>query len=120
MESVDYRRDEENIVRVVHYEPKIIKEFCGSSYMLNVYLEHCKSRFSEFQDIPTPDNLYCSIAMLDGFEKLYKKVGRFYVSENEAMIDESGKIRVWLNSDFSENQAEDMRTNTSAIPTKNE
>jgi hypothetical protein len=43
--------------------------------------------------------------MINGFEKLYKKIGRFYISSNSVMIDEMGKIRVWINENFSENQA---------------
>ena len=64
----------------MHYEPKVVKEFCGSVYMLNVYLEHCRSRLVEYEDIPFPDYLYCAMSMLDGYKKLYHKVGRFYVS----------------------------------------
>lgn len=48
------------------------------------------------------------MAMLDGYNKLHRKVGRFFVSEQQVMIDEDGEIRVWLNSDYSENQAEDF------------
>lgn len=58
--------------------------------MLNVYLEHCRSRLIEYEDIPYPDYLYCAMAMLDGYKKLYNKVGRFYVSEQQVMIDENG------------------------------
>lgn len=45
--------------------------------MLNVYLERCRSRLSQYQDIPFPDYLYCAIALLDGYKKLYDKIGRF-------------------------------------------
>ncbi len=75
-----YRRNEAHIVRVLHYEPKIVKEFCATSYMLNVYLEHCRSRLSDYEDVPYPDYLYCAMAMLDGYRKLFGKVGRFHVS----------------------------------------
>jgi hypothetical protein len=100
MNSVTFRRNEENIVRVKHYDPKVVRELCGADYVLDVYLEHCKARLDEFQDVPAPDSLYCAMAMLDGYEKLYRKVGRFYVDHNQVLIDESGKVRVWLNSDF--------------------
>jgi hypothetical protein len=76
---VEFRRNEEGIVRVVYHDPKIVREFCGASYMMDVYLEHCKARLGEFQDAPTPDNLYCALAMLDGYEKLSRKVGGFCV-----------------------------------------
>jgi hypothetical protein len=36
------------------------------------------------------------------------------------MIDESGKARVWLNTDFSDNQAEDVKGMSSPISSKNE
>lgn len=41
------------------------------------------------------------IAMLDGYRKLFKEVGRFYISEDQTIIDGDGEVRVWLNSDFS-------------------
>lgn len=94
----------------MHYEPKVVKEFCGASYMLDVYIEHCRSRLSDYEDIPYPDYLYCSLAMLDGYKKLYSKIKRFHVSESQVMIDEEGEIRVWLNEDFCENQAQDIPT----------
>lgn len=47
--------------------------------------------------------------MLDGYKKLFSKIGRFHVSEHQVMIDQDGEIRVWLNEDYSENQAENLR-----------
>lgn len=41
--------------------------------------------------------------MLDGFGKLFEKIGRFPIAEDQVAIDENGKIKVWLNSDFSKN-----------------
>lgn len=35
--------------------------------------------------------------MLDGYKKLFSKIGRFHVSERQVMIDQDGEIRVWLN-----------------------
>jgi hypothetical protein len=49
-----------------------------------------KGRLSEFKDIPYPDNLYCMMAMLDGYKKLYEKIGKFYLSEEQVCIDEEG------------------------------
>lgn len=49
------------------------------------------------------------MAMLDGYKKLFSKIGRFHVSEHQVMIDQDGEIRVWLNEDYSENQAENLR-----------
>jgi hypothetical protein len=67
MSSIEFRRDQEGIVRVLHYDPKVVKEFCGAEYVLDVYLEHCKARLDQFKDVPGPDSLYCSMAMLDGY-----------------------------------------------------
>jgi len=39
--------------------------------------------------------------MLDGYSKLFNKIGRFNVTEEQVMIDENGEVRVWLNEDFS-------------------
>lgn len=71
--------------------------------MLDVYLEHCRSRLNEYEDIPYPDYLYCGVAMLDGYNKLFNKVGGFNVTETQVMIDQNGEVRVWLNEDFCEN-----------------
>lgn len=43
------------------------------------------------------------MAMLEGYQKLYDKVGRFYICEEQVCIDEEGEVRVWLNSDLSKN-----------------
>jgi len=39
-----------------------------------------RGRLSEYKDIPLRDSLYCMIAMLDGYKKLYAEKGRFYIS----------------------------------------
>lgn len=36
------------------------------------------------------------------------------------MIDDEGEVRVWLNTDFSENQAEDLRTTSNNYNGSNE
>ena len=58
---------------------------------------------SDYKDIPYPDNLYCMMAMLNGYQKLSDKVGGFPVSERQVLIDENGEVRVWINPDFSKN-----------------
>lgn len=77
MELAKFRRDEENIVRVHYIIPHHRKEFCSTSYEADVYLEHCHARLSEYKDIPYPDNLYCMMAMLNGYEKLSGNFGGF-------------------------------------------
>lgn len=47
------------------------------------------------------------IAMLDGYKKLFNEVGRFYISEDQIIIDGEGEVRVWLNSDFSKDIPEE-------------
>lgn len=47
------------------------------------------------------------MAMLEGYRKLFNEVGRFYVSEDQTIIDERGEVRVWLNSDFSKDIPEE-------------
>jgi hypothetical protein len=83
-------------------------------------LEHCKARLDQFKDVPGPDSLYCSMAMLDGYEKLFRKVYRFYVEPSQVMIDESGKVRVWVNQNFAENQAEDLQPNHTQLMGRSE
>jgi len=38
--------------------------------------------------------------MLDGYKKLYDRIGKFHVTERQVIIDENGEVRVWLNEDF--------------------
>ena len=44
--------------------------------------------------------------MLNGYKKLYDRVGRFYISDDQVIIDEHGEVRVWLNSNFSKFEPE--------------
>lgn len=103
VESVKYRCNEENIVRAHYIVPRHKKQFCSTHYAADVYLEHCRARMSDYKDIPYPDNLYCMMAMLNGYQKLSDKVGGFPVSERQVLIDENGEVRVWINPDFSKN-----------------
>lgn len=80
LESVKFRQNEPNIVRANYIVPQHRKEFCSVAYSADVYLEHCRARLSDYKDIPYPDNLYCMMAMLNGYESLYEKVGGFSVS----------------------------------------
>lgn len=47
-------------------------------------------------------------SMLNGYKKLYNKVGRFFISDDQVIIDEHGEVRVWLNSDFSKSYPEEV------------
>lgn len=46
------------------------------------------------------------MAMLDGYKKIFDKIGKFYLAEEQVCIDEDGEIRVWVNSDLSKNYPE--------------
>jgi hypothetical protein len=71
-----------------------------------VYIYHPKVRLSDFRDIPYPDSLYCMMAMLEGYRKIFDKIGKFYLAEEQVCIDHEGEIRVWVNSDLSKNYPE--------------
>jgi hypothetical protein len=43
------------------------------------------------------------LAMLSGYRRLYERVGRFYLAEEQVCVDEEGTVRVWLNADLSKN-----------------
>ena len=67
---------------------------------MTVFLEHVRGRLSEYKDIPLRDSLYCMLAMLDGYKKLFNQAGRFFISEDQIIIDDKGEVRVWINSDL--------------------
>ena len=46
------------------------------------------------------------MAMLDGYKKIFDKIGKFYLAEEQVCIDEDGEVRVWVNSDLSKNYPE--------------
>lgn len=43
------------------------------------------------------------MAAFEGFEKLYKHLGYFKTSEDMVGIDREGRVKVWLNSNYSKN-----------------
>lgn len=110
-QHLQFRRNEPNIVRVLYYKPNVQKEFCSTVYGMSVYLQHVKGRLSEYQDIPLRESLYCMKSMLNGYKKLYDRVGRFYISDDQVIIDEHGEVRVWLNSNFSKFEPEQLDGN---------
>lgn len=42
-------------------------------------------------------------SVLNGFHKLYKLIGYFKPNEDMIGIDSEGRVKVWLNSNFSKN-----------------
>lgn len=66
-----------------------------------MYVEHIPVRLSDIQDIPFPENLYLLYSALDGFEKLYRTIGYFHISEELICMDKDGQVKVWLNPDLS-------------------
>lgn len=52
-------------------------------------------------------------ASLEGFQKLYKNVGYFTVSEDLICIDRDGKVKVWFNPDLSKHYIGNMPFNDS-------
>jgi hypothetical protein len=68
-----------------------------------VYLEHTPYRLSSINNILIQENLYVLSAALAGFQKLYTLVGCFRPSEDMVGIDCEGRIKVWLNPNFSRN-----------------
>jgi hypothetical protein len=43
------------------------------------------------------------MAAFEGFEKLYRSIGYFKTSEDMVGIDREGRVKVWLNSNYSKN-----------------
>lgn len=87
-------------MRALYYQPRVQKQFCSATYAVNVYLEHAQERLSGYRDIPLRDSLYCILAMLNGYKKLYEQVDGFEITEDQVIIDSQGEVRVWLNSDL--------------------
>ena len=68
-----------------------------------MYIEHTPYRLSSINDIPLPENLYILCSALLGFQKLHGLIGYFRPNEDMLGIDCEGRVKVWLNSDFSRN-----------------
>lgn len=66
-----------------------------------IYLEHTPYRLSSIHDIPLAESLYVLTAALAGFQRLHEQVGCFHPTEDMIGIDCEGRIKVWLNPNFS-------------------
>jgi hypothetical protein len=77
--------------------------FCGTRIYAKIYLEHTPYRLSSINQIPLPENLYVLASALAGFQKLYGLIGYFRPSEDMVGIDGEGRVKVWLNNNFSRN-----------------
>lgn len=74
---------------------------CGARVRASVYLPHTPYRLSSLPDLPLAESLYLLGAAFAGFQKLCGLIGAFWPSEEMVGIDGDGRVRVWLNSDYS-------------------
>jgi hypothetical protein len=103
LESFAWREREENIVNTKYFENVKEEPYCGTRIYAKVYLEHIPYRLSSINDIPLPENIYILNAALAGFQKLYSLIGYFRPNEDMIGIDSEGRVKIWLNSNFSKN-----------------
>lgn len=97
------RLREEHIVNTIEFKTHVVKEFCSTNYLGEVYIQHIPVRLSDITDIPFPENIYILKCSLIGFSQLYKNIGYFEVRDDHICIDKYGVVRVWMNSDLSKN-----------------
>ena len=49
------------------------------------------------------DALYILVTALEGYQQLYSHAGYFRVEEDQICVERGGRVRVWVNGDFSRN-----------------
>lgn len=74
---------------------------CSTFHSAEVYLERMHFRLLELIDIPLEEGLYIIESALEGYEKMFSKTGYFEVSSDMIGINNEGKVKVWINKNFS-------------------
>lgn len=76
---------------------------CSTFYYAYVYTERINFRLFELIDIPVQEGLYIIDSTLEGYEKMFEKTGYFQVSSDMIGINKHGKVKAWVNKNFSKN-----------------
>ena len=63
-------------------------------------------RLDNITDIPYPYELTLLTRALNGYQKLFEHVGYFPVKEGQVCLDMEGNVGVWINTDLSQNYAQ--------------
>jgi len=71
------------------------------AYTESIFVERVPFRLSNVKDIPYPDVLHLYDSTINGFQQLTQVVPYFRIDEDQIGINENGKVKVWLNPDFS-------------------
>lgn len=72
----------------------------GSHHIVSMFAEKIPARLTGVR-VPYPDVLHLYRAALLGFERLYQKVGGFQVNEEMVGVNQDGKVKVWMNPEWS-------------------
>ena len=79
---------------------------CSSGMVGTVYIEHISLRLSDIDELPLADGLYVMLEALEGYNYLYQHAGYFRIEEEQIGLDRTGRVKVWVNSDYSKNYPE--------------
>lgn len=77
---------------------------CSTLFKGLLYVQKVDLRLKEINEIPFPDQLYLTRAVLEGFKVLFEKLGSFDICEEMIFIDKRGRVRVWIHPNLSQNQ----------------
>jgi hypothetical protein len=95
------RRRNPLLVAAYYLEVKPSEEFCSTHYRQSLYLERIPIRLLDLEHIPYPDFLHLYDSCLKGFAQLARCAGCFLVDEAMIGVNEGGRVKAWLNEDFS-------------------
>ena len=70
--------------------------------MSRVYTEHIWLRMSQFTELPFLESLYLLKACLEGFRSIWRRVGVVEVREDVVGVNEEGRVKVWMHSNFAQ------------------
>lgn len=87
----------------VHIEQTTKKNMCSTFHSASVYIERIHFRLFELIEIPLEEGLYIIEVALEGYSKMFLKTGYFKVFSDMIGINKQGKVKVWVNKNFSKN-----------------
>lgn len=76
---------------------------CSTFHSASVYIERIHFRLFELIEIPLEEGLYIIEVALEGYSKMFLKTGYFKVFSDMIGINKQGKVKVWVNKNFSKN-----------------
>lgn len=91
------------MVNSVHIEQTTKKNMCSTFHSASVYIERIHFRLFELIEIPLEEGLYIIEVALEGYSKMFLKTGYFKVFSDMIGINKQGKVKVWVNKNFSKN-----------------